>query len=277
MNDHAHGLSLALFILPMRNWNHGFTYDDATGEIFLSYLWGIEIHICVTKRKEVFTLFILPMRNWNYYALLYLLFHAVIFLSYLWGIEIFPKKLISQSEPAFLSYLWGIEINQNLWRIDKRSITFYPTYEELKCIGIPFTVYGSFPFYPTYEELKYEFSEEAEKALESFLSYLWGIEIFRGLNHTSSAPLLFLSYLWGIEIISLLRTTTAITLFILPMRNWNNFAGACASATTTLFILPMRNWNVYSNRSSSLFGYFLSYLFQNKKASIKGRFFIVQK
>ena len=103
-----------VFTLPMRNWNlkslaelklqmHSFypTYEELKSQSHLRDL----------QNSLVFTL---PMRNWNSHV-----------------------TRTRRKWPEFLPYLWGIEIQ---WRRPWESCgeySFYPTYEELKCLCWP--------------------------------------------------------------------------------------------------------------------------------------------
>ena len=125
---------VALFILPMRNWNYGgHKAVHKSGFLFLYYLWGIEILISSIKAGRSFDsfyityeelkydrltrgfqggrlLFILPMRNWNVKDSLFSLEERD-FLYYLWGIEMMIVLRFFIPNMNFLYYLWGIEIS----------------------------------------------------------------------------------------------------------------------------------------------------------------------
>ena len=209
------------FILPMRNWNL----------IFME-----------VNSYEKFD-FILPMRNWNYhdYVICQQLFYRI--LSYLWGIETMKYSTSMMFSHLILSYLWGIEtsfllsslsslpsILSYLWGIETyvysgffsvAFIGFYLTYEELKRIFFFHLRIWLVWFYLTYEELKHSKSTEKRENLKGF--YLTYEEL-----KLNSVPIFI----------------TALSDFILPMRNWNLFQIAFACLQGRLdFILPMRNWN----------------------------------
>jgi len=144
---------LAVFIVPMRDWNTAIgallggrvefsfyrTYEglkhfrqkatDRCSCTFLSYLWGIETHI-ISKGINQERVFIVPMRDWNSNSLMRWRGNWM-FLSYLWGIETEINEAPNVQVAVFLSYLWGIETN-DAWWLESALSRFYRTYEGLK-------------------------------------------------------------------------------------------------------------------------------------------------
>ena len=119
--------------------------------------------------------------------------------------------------------------------------------------------------------------------LQTFLSYLWGMEttfpsyITDSLNRSYPTYeewklllsmrrllllLLFLSYLWGMETCwQLKQVQTYYRVLILPMRNGNFFIILNYFQLMFVLILPMRNGNIYILHHSRIHPYqFLSYL-----------------
>ena len=100
----------------------------------------------------------------------------------------------------FISYLWGIETNMDSQYLYIPFYRLHLTYEELK-LSHSQSVAEQLPrLHLTYEELKLR-------------PPLPCVRLGR----------LFISYLWGIETLAVCRACTpSNSVYILPMRNWNN-------------------------------------------------------
>mgnify|MGYP007135779307 CR=1 FL=1 len=99
--------------------------------------------------------------------------------------------------------------------------------------------------------------------VQTFWSYLWGIETKLILFHYCIIIRMFWSYLWGIETSSraVRGDPRLCRVLIVPMRNWNRdqYVNLCEPLPYVL-IVPMRNWNRTTRRSASRRWRFWSYL-----------------
>ena len=169
------------------------------------------IHFC--------SVFSLPMRNWNRkYGRASSAPSK--FSAYLWGIETETEARYCRSQKPFSAYLWGIETgDQFLWQI-VLPVGFQPTYEELKLLSSACSSSGRTRFQPTYEELKRKCTTD----------------ILRGWNS-------FQPTYEELKLKPMLQREPKITVFSLPMRNWNVIYPARMEVVNQVFSLPMRNWN----------------------------------
>ena len=145
-----------VFTLPMRNWNLAYififpfsnssfypTYEELKSLNFYLYLFSVFV-------------FTLPMRNWNFKVFHDLLLNSIVFTL--------PMRN------------WN---TIGLKTEDRPSLSFYPTYEELKSsLFLKHNSLRKDSFYPTYEELKYcSIYIYIQFSIVKFLPYLWGIEM----------------------------------------------------------------------------------------------------
>ena len=167
-----------IFTLPMRHWNEWSTFFLPISNThfyptyealklrnsksrfshrfrkFLPYLWGIE------TRKDWRPRFARLSDFYPTYEALKQMMKRrkrrmkIRFLPYLWGIETYWGSIICKRGCRFLPYLWGIETPHLLSLPPVFSGNFYPTYEALKLMILPFVRPSDTNFYPTYEALK---------------------------------------------------------------------------------------------------------------------------
>ena len=211
--------------------------------LILSYLWGIETITITWYVNNYFIGFYLTyeelkqwsiVQAWCFPIWFYLTYEELKHLFYFQASPHFLRFYLTYEElkhyqytttdpenNGILSYLWGIETYVYSGFFSVAFIGFYLTYEELKRIFFFHLRIWLVWFYLTYEELKHSKSTEKRENLKGF--YLTYEEL-----KLNSVPIFI----------------TALSDFILPMRNWNLFQIAFACLQGRLdFILPMRNWN----------------------------------
>ena len=232
----------------MRNWNpymcHWLWFHAFP---FLQYLWGIETNSCIHKSNfltaflqylwgietcsgprihfSLVQVFTVPMRNWNYTS----------------------TKKSKTIYLSFLQYLWGIEtFGLNIKKVF--NLRFYSTYEELKHSHNRVSDYCINRFYSTYEELKHLSRREFYFIFFSFLQYLWGIETSAtALVSLAETRRFYSTYEELKRVITWVRSFIKVSVFTVPMRNWNLEKYQVLCMEKAVFTVPMRNWNHFSS------------------------------
>ena len=163
-----------------------------------------------------------PMRFWQGFHLTYeelkLLFADIVTCSAVWW---------------FSSYLWGIETGVNPLSLDCRN-SFHLTYEELKhfkCAIETLTLYSVF-ILPMRNWNPFLFQRTHWTVLW-FSSYLWGIETIDRPYHAWFWNLCFHLTYEELKHFLTKKQGISLTVFILPMRNWNTVSTVtyCSNAS----------------------------------------------
>ncbi len=145
------------------------------------------------------------------------------FSAYLWGIETrYTRRPGRKSSSRFSAYLWGIETHPGSGRTHRKG-GFQPTYEELKPVII--RIPGVLD--------------------DRFSAYLWGIETACPPWSDCPRPRFQPTYEELKPFRSRWSGAGRVTVFSLPMRNWNPFMTVTFGVLSrAVFSLPMRNWNL---------------------------------
>ena len=221
-NSPFYNSTMAVFTVPMRNWNLSFFIPPFYFLLsFLQYLWGIETperfrsfwlycivftvpmrnwntSVVTPIRRLYQSVFTVPMRNWNKVKGIIYNYAIYGFYSTYEELKLARLKSFATFWTVFLQYLWGIET----WTPSKSSTLATSVFTvPMRNWNISVAVsvaHFEEGFYSTYEELKLCNVSVATIYTITFLQYLWGIET-APCAYCKYTCNVFLQYLWGIE------------------------------------------------------------------------------
>ena len=143
----------------------------------------------------------------------------------------------------FLYYLWGIETNIVIDKLTIDNALFILPMRNWNTMVNEKKNVLRLAFYITYEELKHDGKRKKECTKISFLYYLWGIETRHGQDKNVHIIAFYITYeelklLWVLRWKYIDKNTFYITYEELKLCCY-----IYINIDLSLFILPMRNWN----------------------------------